>query len=344
MNSLLEKYPEDQLYDPMTKTYRKDIFLQVIDELIQEKHPFSLFFLDFDNFKAVNDTKGHLIGDKALTDLAKTIQESIPSTGMLFRFGGDEFSLIVPDVTDYKSVWEIARSYSQAVRTKHYDYLDGVFPGGRATLTSGITRYPLDASNLQDLLSLVDKVLYRGKVKGKNCFVIYRKDIHNDIVPNKEIGKELSLALLNQIFQDFIGEDTIEDLKVASTRIGKQFSIARISLGVGKSSTLLYQNKAMVTAPYNPYPMEDFLFPKEKPFAVFYREVGKKENKKYASDMAENGIYTSLLFRVRGKEGEGFYRIDSRRERVFTEEEIFLFQTAANLYTLKESQKWDRKE
>lgn len=338
MNPLLEKYPEDQLYDTMTKAFRKEIFLQVIAGLIKEEHPFSLYFLDFDNFKEVNDTKGHLIGDKALIDIAKTVRENIPEEGMLFRFGGDEFSLIVPDAIAYQKVWEIARNYSEAVRKRHYDYLSDVFPGGRATLTSGIARYPLDADNQGDLLSLADRVLYRGKEKGKNCFIIYRKDIHNDIAVHQEKGKDFPLTLLNGIYQDFTGKDIVADLTSASERIGKNFAIARISLQTAKTSHLLYQDPKMVSAPYHPYPKEDFPFSKEETYGVFYKSVGEKEHKPYSSDMEKNGVHTSLLFRVKGKEGEGFYRIDSRRDRVFTEDELFLFQTIADLYTLIETQ------
>lgn len=164
----LSSISEENLYDPMTGVYNKDVFLSVCSLLIKQEIPFALYIIDFDNFKKVNDTYGHQVGDKALTNCANVIKYSVGDKGLVCRYGGDEFAVVAPRITERTDAWQIARDFSQEMRNRPQDYLVNAFPNGRITFTTGSARYPLDATSLNDLFHLADKALYRGKFKGKN--------------------------------------------------------------------------------------------------------------------------------------------------------------------------------
>src|SRR5574344_1806437 len=85
------------LLDPLTKTLNKLSIIELSKSLIDAKKPLSFFIVDIDNFKYVNDKYGHQIGDDVLTELANRAIQTVGSTGVVGRFGGDEFILIFFD-------------------------------------------------------------------------------------------------------------------------------------------------------------------------------------------------------------------------------------------------------
>lgn len=171
LTKILETIPSESIFDTMTETYAKDILFLYGNELIKNKIPFALYFVDFDNFKKVNDGVGHVKGDEALHDCAKVLKESVGESGYIFRYGGDEFAIVCENVTTRDEEWAIPRAFSQAIRKNTFDYLADVFSEGRVTVTTGACRYPFDAEEFDELVKLADKALYRGKNKGKNCLL-----------------------------------------------------------------------------------------------------------------------------------------------------------------------------
>ena len=171
MNPLLEKYPVDQLYDTMTKAFRKEIFLQVIAKLIQEKHPFSVYFLDFDNFKEVNDTYGHQAGDKCISEVAGNIRTMENGRIRGFRYGGDEFVLIYENY-EPDDLEGFAKKLRQSIAEKDLRH-DFSKVSDHVTISQGII-YGRPAADVSpaDFLKEADINLYEVKKKMRDSYLI----------------------------------------------------------------------------------------------------------------------------------------------------------------------------
>lgn len=163
--------------DWLTKTLNREMILGYAGELISRKQNFSLILLDLDNFKNINDNFGHVAGDNVLKNVSKTLMDNIGDKGVVGRYGGDEFMLIVPDIIDYDQVWEINRELSRAASSIVIQNLHGA----RITITQGVSRYPVDGAAYDELMEKTDKALYRGKQKGRNCFIIYLPEKHANL-------------------------------------------------------------------------------------------------------------------------------------------------------------------
>ncbi len=138
-------------------------------------HPFSLLISDVDNFKEINDTYGHLMGDKVLKEVAKIIRESIRSTDIAGRYGGDEFVILLPEtpLSDALVVAEkIRRKFSRypiQVNDKSFN----------VTLSIGITAFHKKVENPLTLLDEADKALYLAKERGRDRTCVAKKFLEN---------------------------------------------------------------------------------------------------------------------------------------------------------------------
>ncbi len=130
-------------------------------------HPTSLVLLDLDDFKIVNDTHGHAVGDRVLKGCADAVKASIRTTDLAFRFGGDEFMVLLPG-TDAREAVAFADRLSDAVRGAAAATLAGSSVG----CTAGVGVVPADEEPLQGLLERVDRALYHGKRSGKGRAIL----------------------------------------------------------------------------------------------------------------------------------------------------------------------------
>jgi len=157
-------------HDMMTQLLRKDVFLMEAEAFLQEKKPESiaLIFIDIDNFKEVNDTLGHLLGDKVICDVADIIRTSMANKDLICRYGGDEFCVLMKAVTKEKLVDKL-----QFLHKKYQlDYTKGDNIT-HVTCSIGAVFYerkqgPVD---IIKLIEKADKNLYLGKENGRNQFV-----------------------------------------------------------------------------------------------------------------------------------------------------------------------------
>ena len=95
----MDSFFKDKLdkVDELTKVFKRDVIVSYVEKLISENIPFDISILDVDNFKYVNDGYGHLVGDKALIEIAKRIEELLGDQGVVGRYGGDEFIMVAPN-------------------------------------------------------------------------------------------------------------------------------------------------------------------------------------------------------------------------------------------------------
>lgn len=137
-----------------------------------------LVILDLDNFKTVNDTLGHMVGDEVLSRTAEIIKAALEERGILGRIGGDEMMIVFPQV---ESETEL-RNTMRTIRTNiEWEYKDK-WADVKVTCSMGAAVYPDNGSNYDEIFSLADKMLYIAKSKGKNRYVIFVPEIHGAIL------------------------------------------------------------------------------------------------------------------------------------------------------------------
>ncbi|WP_457601018.1 putative bifunctional diguanylate cyclase/phosphodiesterase [Hydrogenivirga sp.] len=127
--------------------------------------PLSLIMCDIDNFKGVNDTYGHEVGDEVLKSVAKLIRSTIRETDIVYRYGGEEFAVLCPE-TDKAGAYEVAERIREVVRdTKiQVDRDRGIY----ITVSVGVANFPEDTTDPNELLAVADIALYRAKSEGKD--------------------------------------------------------------------------------------------------------------------------------------------------------------------------------
>ena len=142
-----------------------------------ERHtrPVTLFFMDLDRFKNINDTLGHQFGDRVLQEAAKRLAGCVREGDIIARLGGDEFVLLVEELGDPVALTEIARKLLGAVAD--LGSIDG--QELNISLSTGICTYPADGRDAKTLLAGADIAMYRAKEQGRNGFCFYSADLQS---------------------------------------------------------------------------------------------------------------------------------------------------------------------
>lgn len=179
--------------DDLTGVYRREVIVDYINHLVLKEIPFSLALIDVDNFKYVNDTFGHLTGDKIIQEVAKKLKSLIKDVGVVGRFGGDEFILVFEGIIEYNELWSICHNKIGKINGLTLKEFNGL----NITITQGLSRFPQNGKNYTELLETADKALYRGKTKGRNCFIIYLDEKHKNIKLKSDSDSALSSMYLH---------------------------------------------------------------------------------------------------------------------------------------------------
>jgi len=162
------------IHDALTGVYNKGyLTLQLKKECanIREKGTLSLLMIDLDNFKTLNDTYGHPIGDKVLKAVAKLLHDGVREFDTVGRFGGEEFVVLLPD-----SDIETAKKRAEALRKIIYEFDYGVkeFKDNyRVSISVGVGNIPYNSSNETGLMDVADKAVYISKTTGKNKVSVF---------------------------------------------------------------------------------------------------------------------------------------------------------------------------
>jgi len=166
----LEQVREESLTDSLTGLANRKAFDQMLDQIINDKSSnnpiFSIVIADIDHFKKFNDTYGHLVGDKVLKYVSKIIKSCVKGKDLAARFGGEEFTLLLPDtdISDAEIVSEQVRSAISKTnlidKSVNEDY-------GQVTISLGVSQYKPNEQP-QEILERADKALYQAKEKGRN--------------------------------------------------------------------------------------------------------------------------------------------------------------------------------
>jgi len=133
------------------------------------QYEFSLIFLDLDHFKEVNDTHGHLVGSKLLREMAELIRGSLRLIDYAFRYGGDEFVILLPQ-TGKESANVVARRLHERVNEKKFMAEEGL--NLHLTASFGLATYPPDATTKPEMIRLADEAMYLAKNTSRNSIAV----------------------------------------------------------------------------------------------------------------------------------------------------------------------------
>lgn len=187
----------DEITDLINHRFFQERLKEMVEVAIKENEPLSLILLDIDNFKKYNENYGHLQGDFILKEMAAVLAQNIPPEAVLARYGGDEFSVILPGIK-LAEVGRLADRLREAVARKCFMGGSGSSPEG-LTISAGIANLPVHATRCHALLFAADEALYNSKVTGKNNAQVYLgilEKIRQTVSENeKEVINSLSVFM-----------------------------------------------------------------------------------------------------------------------------------------------------
>ncbi len=189
-------YKTSSAVDLVTGTYNKRAISELaVDVLAQaDNKRCYVIMLDIDDFKNVNDTFGHMVGDEVIIKTAEVLKRYVAERGYVGRFGGDEFFIITDKIKDEDSLVYMLKTIKKNLA---WD-CEEIVPGFNVTLSLGVSCYPEHGKTYDELLLVADKCLYIAKSKGKNRHTIYRPDMHGDL---EDIKSDRAVAA-NALFED----------------------------------------------------------------------------------------------------------------------------------------------
>lgn len=202
----------DTLAGVYNKRYLHEVQKDTITDLITNRVPLSLVWIDIDHFKEINDTHGHMKGDEIIKGFAHFLKRELRKSDTVIRYGGDEFICIMPR-TIRRDAEFIYHRILEHCRQKE-------FSGLHITLSAGISAYPDDGNDYEGLLKTADQALYDAKRSGRDRIGTVRK-------------KTIELPM--KVFIDRIEEkETLKRVLNEDTR-GITFAVVKGAVGIGKT-------------------------------------------------------------------------------------------------------------
>lgn len=187
----------DAHLDELTGLPNRKLFLDRLHNAITQakryKRLFAVLFIDLDGFKTINDTLGHQAGDQLLVQVANQLADSIRSSDTAARFGGDEFTMIINQLSEETSVNRVVNQIREKLRKSFK--LNGEATSVSASI--GLSIYPFDGTTAQVLIKNADTAMYQAKAAGKNTFRRYNISMDKQIFHAMQLEKKLKHAIEN---------------------------------------------------------------------------------------------------------------------------------------------------
>lgn len=192
------------LIDPLTRLASRTVLLDRLRHAFarasrMKDKPFAVLFFDIDRFKTVNDSLGHLVGDKLLMAIADRVRSICRPSDTVCRFGGDEFVIVAEDVDSVRDATSIAERL-------HHEFQVPFQLGeseAYATVSTGIAMWHQGYDKPENLLRDADNAMYRAKELGRNRYAVFDEQMHAEVVATLELENDLRRAVTRKEFRPF---------------------------------------------------------------------------------------------------------------------------------------------
>jgi len=187
-------------HDTLTNLPNRAFFNRHLPEVIAQAHStqqlLAVMFLDLDRFKTINDTLSHAVGDLLLQQVAQRIATALRTDDIVARWGGDEFTLILPHLTHAQDAAKIAQRIADQLSTPFVLHTHEL----HVTCSIGIALFPQDGNDMTTLLQNADAAMYRAKERGRNNYQFYTENLSTEAAQRLKLESSLHHALARQEF------------------------------------------------------------------------------------------------------------------------------------------------
>lgn len=188
-------------HDPLTNLPNRLLLKARLNKSIEKANELqqrlAIFFIDIDNFKIINDTYGHSIGDNIINLVANRLSKNIRKNDTISRIGGDEFIIVIEDILEISDIESIAKKilfdFKEPIKMEEYLF--------DVTISIGISIFPNNGLDVEDLIKHADTAMYSAKNAGKNQFHFYKNEMTSEIYEKVIMKQELNDAIQNNEFE-----------------------------------------------------------------------------------------------------------------------------------------------
>ena len=324
---IIDEISLDEILDPLTGVLSRAYAMKYVRALIADKTPFTFTILDLDNFKFINDSYGHSAGDTVLKSVTMELAELADGFGLVGRFGGDELLLIDLKNTDQDSktaFFEKLYTNSSALRVKMR------FDNGSALITgtSGCATFPEDSDNFTDLFGIIDKMLYLGKSRGRNCYTIYDESEHKNVEISK-IAKQGVFTAMHRMKLDTENTEGFENKMKAVMPLLADILQVRDMYYVREDGRM----KAVNSSDFDGDASDIACLMTEDVFSENSLEQAEKASPIFYDTLLKNGFESAMVVRIRKADTVCGYLICAveRSHRIWQENECAILYYLAGL-------------
>jgi len=187
-------------HDALTGLPNRRLFLDLLSSSLSRKTQIayctSIILIDIDDFKGINDTLGHQVGDDLIIAVGNRLEERVGDRGIVARLGGDEFAILLPMLTELDAAGaaakELVNAFSKPLKVGDYDLLTGV--------SAGVSFSIGDSVDSSTLLRNADLALYRAKTDGRGIYRVYEPQMSLQLMLRREMERDLAMALARNEF------------------------------------------------------------------------------------------------------------------------------------------------
>jgi|GEM_PF-1715787 len=188
-------------HDPLTDLPNRLLLHARLEDSLEratdKQKKLAVLFVDIDNFKLVNDTYGHTVGDKIISLVASRLKKNIRRNDTIARIGGDEFIIVIEDIKEHANIEKIAlkimQEFKEPIKLSDYKF--------DTTVSMGISIFPNNGLNAENLIKHADTAMYSAKSSGRNQFQFYKQEMTSEIFEKIIMKQEITDALKNEEFE-----------------------------------------------------------------------------------------------------------------------------------------------